>query len=98
MLHIPMDSHRWNLYCNDEVEVCIDEIPMAAAGANQAVCETTAQLAATSPTIGTGVWTLTSGSGLTFNPNDPTTGVANLQAGASYTFTWTVTNGTCSAK
>ncbi|MGB0930166.1 MAG: hypothetical protein ACPGVB_05290, partial [Chitinophagales bacterium] len=81
----------------DEVQVCIDEQPTpVAAGADQEICATTTQLAATTPTTGTGVWTLTSGSGLTFNPNDPTTGVANLQAGQSYTFTWTVTNGVCS--
>ncbi|MGB0932589.1 MAG: hypothetical protein ACPGVB_17525, partial [Chitinophagales bacterium] len=66
---------------SDEVEVCTDEQPIAVAGADQSICATTTQLAATPATVGTGVWTLTSGSGLTFNPNDPTTGVANLQAG-----------------
>ncbi|MDB5273727.1 MAG: hypothetical protein JWO58_2094, partial [Chitinophagaceae bacterium] len=70
----------------------------ANAGTAQNVCNsTTATLAATNPSPGTGAWTTTSGTGVATTPSSNTSGVTGLTVGASTTFKWTVTNGTCSA-
>jgi hypothetical protein len=49
------------------------------------------------PSIGTGVWTLQSGTANITTPNSPTTTVTGVPAGTSAVVKWTVTNGTCSA-
>src|SRR4029453_5088434 len=46
--------------------------------------------------IGTGTWTLVSGSGVITTPNSPTSPVTGLGTGAN-TFRWTITNGVCTA-
>lgn len=51
------------------------------------------QLRADPPTAGTGIWTLTGGSGLIADEHDPNTLVSELGLGEENTFTWTVTNG-----
>lgn len=66
----------------------------AFAGADQSTCNTTFTLAANTPAVGTGVWTITAGSGVVTNPNSPTSTVTGLGLGIN-TFTWTVTNGSC---
>jgi hypothetical protein len=54
-------------------------------------------MAATAPTIGTGIWTKIAGGAATITtPSSPTTTITGLSAG-TYTFRWTVTNGACSA-
>ncbi len=66
------------------------------AGTAQTLCNvTTANLNATT-TVGTGVWTTSSGATIT-TPSSPTSSVSNLTVGATHTFTWTVTNGACAA-
>ncbi len=68
------------------------------AGTAQDICNvTTATLAATAPSVGTGAWTTTAGTGVVTTPGSATSGVTNLTVGASSTFQWTVTNGACTA-
>ena len=97
-------TFRWTVYSSfgicsdyDEVDVCVDEMPTAEAGENQEVCETTAYLSAQDAAPYTGQWSLTQGSGVLYNEDDPNTVVLNVLPGQVYEFTWTVTNGECSA-
>jgi len=62
----------------------------ANAGANQSVCATTATLAGNTATVGSGVWTLISGSGTITTPTSPTSGITGLGTGANV-FQWTIT-------
>ena len=81
----------------DDVTITVYDLPSSAdAGPDQAACNTTtATLAATAPTSGTGVWTTVAGTGVATTPADPNSGVTGLTAGASSTFRWTVSNGAC---
>ncbi len=64
---------------------------IANAGPNQIVCGTTATMAGNVATVGTGLWTLVSGSGTITTPSSPTTTITGLGAGANV-FQWTITN------
>ncbi|MCC6459581.1 MAG: proprotein convertase P-domain-containing protein [Saprospiraceae bacterium] len=81
----------------DCIPVTVYAVPVAQAGADAAVCDSTFTLAAT-PSLGssTGAWTTLSGPGTAIftNPSAPATGVTINQAGA-YQFVWTETNGIC---
>jgi gliding motility-associated-like protein len=66
----------------------------ANAGPDQEVCAITATLSANNPSVGTGIWTVVSGSGAINSPNSYITGVTNLSVGDNI-FKWTVTNGIC---
>lgn len=61
------------------------------AGTDQTICGTSATLAGNTPTAGTGLWTLISGSGTITTPSSPTSGITGLGAGASV-FEWTISN------
>ena len=64
------------------------------AGTNQTVCSTSATLAGNTPTTGTGLWTLVSGTGTITTPSSPTSGVTGLGAGPNV-FQWTISNAPC---
>jgi gliding motility-associated-like protein len=67
----------------------------ASAGANQDLCAaTTANLVASNPSAGTGMWSLVSGSGTIASDTSASTGVNGLATGQNI-FMWTVTNGVC---
>lgn len=68
----------------------------ANAGTNQNVCTTTATLAGNTAIVGTGLWTLVSGSGTITTPTSPTSGVTGLGVGANV-FRWTISNSPCAA-
>ncbi|MFL5730571.1 MAG: gliding motility-associated C-terminal domain-containing protein [Cytophagaceae bacterium] len=68
----------------------------ASAGGDQSLCTSTATLSGNSPAVGTGTWTLVSGSGNITVPSLPNSGLTALGIGAN-TFRWTITNGACSA-
>ncbi len=86
----------------DEVDITFNLNPMvAAAGADQTgagTCGTTSTtLAANTPTVGTGAWTIVAGVGGTIvTPASPTS-VFNGVAGNTYTLRWTITNAPCPA-
>ena len=70
----------------------------ANAGTDQtlAACATTATLAANTPTIGTGSWSVVSGTATITTPSSPTSGITGLIVGSTATLRWTITNGSCS--
>ena len=79
----------------DEISINVDENPTAAfAGNDQTICATTATLAGNTATIGTGIWTLISGSGIINSPTSTTSSLSNLGTGANV-FAWTISSGTC---
>ncbi len=63
------------------------------AGPNQTVCANTI-MGANTPIVGTGLWSLVTGTGTITTPTDPLTSVTGLGTGAN-TFKWKITNGTC---
>ncbi|MCB9232486.1 MAG: T9SS type A sorting domain-containing protein [Bacteroidia bacterium] len=88
-------------YCRDVVSEC-DSITVhsivnedADAGPNQYLQDTCATtLNATAPAVGTGTWTLRSGSGNILDPHDPNTIVTDLESGNNK-FEWRIDNGIC---
>lgn len=68
----------------------------AIAGIDQVVCGSTATLLATSPTLGTGSWTVLSGAASVLNPGQAVSQVVGLAPGFN-NFLWIVTNGSCTA-
>lgn len=94
---------RWtisNSPCSDstaDVTITIDQPPTTAnAGPDQSVCGSSATLAANTPSVGTGTWTVVSGTGTFANSHSPTTIVTGMTPGANV-FRWTITNGACAA-
>jgi hypothetical protein len=63
------------------------------AGTSQTVCAQ-ATMAADAPIVGTGLWSIVSGSGTITTPTSPNTTVTALGTGAN-TLKWKLTNGTC---
>lgn len=79
------------------IQITVNRIPVANAGAGGEVCGPAFQLNAT-PDIGSGVWSMVSGTGsASFSPsiNDPHAVVTVTQYGLKR-FTWTESNGGCS--
>ena len=58
-------------------------------------CATTATLAGNTPSSGTGIWTVVTGSATVTSPNSPTSGVTGLAIEATATLRWTISNGVC---
>lgn len=70
------------------------------AGANQSPCNATSlNLPGNAPTVGTGLWTVVSGTSSWFNTPDATNYNALFGGppGHSYVLKWTITNGTCTS-
>jgi gliding motility-associated-like protein len=86
----------------DDVNIKFNQAPTVAnAGPDQtgaAMCGvTTATLAANTPVIGTGAWTITAGIGGTITtPTSPTSTFTGT-AGMAYTLRWTISNAPCTA-
>jgi len=81
---------------SDELTITNNSPTHAIAGADQIVCGNTTNLQANIPTIGTGQWSLISGS-VVFNDNTfNNTSVTDLNAGTN-TLRWTITNQECSS-
>ncbi len=76
------------------VNILRDIVPASNAGNTQTVCAATATLAATNPTIGSGVWSVNTGTGNVTTITDPSSQVTGLSIGNN-SFVWTVTNGVC---
>jgi gliding motility-associated-like protein len=64
------------------------------AGPNQSLCSSSATLAGNMPTVGTGAWTLVSGTGTITTPSSPTSTVTGLGVGPNV-FMWTISNAPC---
>ncbi|HRH61774.1 MAG TPA: GEVED domain-containing protein [Bacteroidia bacterium] len=84
---------------SDDVQIAFPKNPTTAnAGTSQTLCGTTATtLAANTPTAGSGLWTIFSGTGGTLtNPSSPTSGFSGV-AGNTYVLFWTISNSPCTA-
>jgi len=69
---------------------------IANAGISQSICGTSTTLAATTPTNGTGAWSLVSGGGILVSPFTTTSITAlNIPLQSSSVFKWTVSNPQC---
>lgn len=69
---------------------------IANAGPSQSLCmQTTATLTGNAPSVGTGSWSVVSGSATIVSPTSPTTNITSLGLGVSV-FKWTLSNGFCS--
>jgi gliding motility-associated-like protein len=80
---------------SDEVTITVDENPTTAlAGDDQSICSTSSTLAANTPIVGAGTWSLISGSGSISNLNDPNSAITGLSTGNNI-FQWTISNGIC---
>ncbi len=71
----------------------------AGSGPDQSICiptqPNTVTMAGNVPTYpASGTWTLVSGTGTIADPNDPNSGITDLDVGVSV-FTWTISNGPC---
>ena len=84
-------------FSSDTVVITIDEMPIADAGDDQGLCdESSTTLAATSPGIGSGMWSIDFGVADITDPTSPTSTVTGLAPGYSFvSLLWTVTNGAC---
>ncbi|SEW47078.1 hypothetical protein SAMN05428988_6599, partial [Chitinophaga sp. YR573] len=80
----------------DDVVLTNYDIPTTSvAGPAQTHCnDSLFTMAANTPTVGTGVWTIVSGTATITTPASPTTTVFVL-AGNTATLQWTISNGTC---
>ncbi len=80
------------------VAATVNQTPVSVAGSGGDVCGLSFNLSATAPTIGTGIWTQTSGPGTSvFSPNANTpNAIVTVSVYGTYTFTWTVVNNDCS--
>ena len=95
---------RWTIVngtCSsyDEVTLINDEQSVAAAGADQTLCNTATFTMAAVPTVGTGAWTFvgTHGTAAITAPTSATTTITTMPFNTNITLRWTETNGTCSS-
>jgi len=75
------------------ISVNVAPVPVTAnAGSDASLCGATSYvLQGNSPGTGTGLWTVISGSGITFTDNtSPTSTITGLQAGSSYRLQWAI--------
>jgi len=76
----------------DDVKITVIDNPtIATVGSDQTICVKTTNLTANTPIIGTGSWSIVSGSGTIASPTTPTTTVSNLGDGVNQ-FVWTISN------
>ena len=81
----------------DNITIQNNELPSAAvAGPDQTLCDSSSfTMAATAPVIGTGSWTIVSGSATITTSWSPTSTVTGVAPDASVTLRWTVSNNGC---
>lgn len=94
------NTFTWTIQGNgcsatDEIIVSANAFSVTA-GSDDIACGTSYNLAASDPLTGSGVWTVTSGTGRFANASNFETTVYDLENGAN-TFTWTVNRNGCEA-
>lgn len=70
---------------------------IADAGADQIICNGTTQLQGNPASVGSGLWTLGSGSAIFNNSAQYNTNVTGISSGQTVALNWTITNGVCPA-
>lgn len=82
---------------NSTVTISRDQDPTTAVvGPDLQICSDTAQLSANSPSIGSGTWTVLSGTGTFTNASSPNTMVTGVSLGLNK-YVWSISNGVCSS-
>lgn len=91
---------RWRItsgcgFLDDTVRVTFNDLPTVPdAGQDRTVCGPTA-LEGNTPVTGTGLWTITGGTGgVLADPSNPSSAFSG-NGGTTYTLEWTITSGTC---
>nr|WP_321453392.1 PKD domain-containing protein [uncultured Carboxylicivirga sp.] len=79
----------------DDLVLTNDEPTQATVGSSQVLCAYQTQLTGNAPSVGTGYWSVVSGSGIFADPSDPETMVTNLGEGDNL-FRWTIMHNSCS--
>lgn len=80
---------------SDTIQITrVPQADIAAAGADQQICDTQTTLDANLPTVGTGSWSVVSGAGTFTDPADPQTTVTGLASGTNV-FRWTISDAVC---
>ncbi len=92
---------RWlivNNGCNnaDTVRITSNKPTTSYTGEDKSVCVDSIFLPGNTPTNGTGIWTMLSGSGVIADEYEPTSKVTNLAAGQNR-FRWTITYNNCAS-
>ncbi len=94
------NSFTWSVSkngCSASNSVVITNgLPYALGGGDKTTCSDSVILSASKPSLGTGAWSLTGGSGNIITPSAYNSHVRNLGHGQN-TLRWTVTNGQCKA-
>ena len=81
----------------DDVIITANESPtISDAGSNSTICSGSTSLAANMPAVGSGLWSVISGTGNFTSNSDPATAVNGLSTGDNV-FRWTISNGVCIA-
>lgn len=76
----------------------MDQLPtVSSAGPDQVICSNTTQLQGNNPTVGTGAWSLSSGSAIFNNAAQYNTNLTGMANGQTTVVQWTISNGVCPA-
>ncbi|MCK4993176.1 MAG: hypothetical protein KAS29_21910, partial [Bacteroidales bacterium] len=80
---------------NSDTVLIVNNLPsIPSAGPDQDLCAAEAFMAANAPQVGTGNWSIVSGSATFTDANDPYTKITNMGNGINR-LSWTTTNGSC---
>jgi hypothetical protein len=83
---------------SDDVVINFSTAPTTSnAGPDQSSCSLTYTLAANTPIVGTGAWSIIAGAGGSFALNTNPTTVFTGTSNTNYTLRWTITNGACTS-
>jgi gliding motility-associated-like protein len=100
-LGVGANVFRWTIndapcaVSSDDVTINVNDVPTVAnAGPDQTLCANNTALAGNLPTVGTGTWTLVSGTGTIANPSNPNSLLNGFGVGTNI-FRWTVSNPPC---
>lgn len=101
-LTVGLNRFVWTITANgltstDTVSILrLNQPVQVSAGQDQTVCTASALLSGNDPNIGTGTWSVVSGTGDFANPTVANTTVSGLSPGQNV-FRWTISNGNCNA-
>jgi PKD repeat protein len=85
-------------YCSTTQTINVFRSPTTAnAGSGQTICTSSTNISANTPTYGTGMWSVVSGSATITAPGSAATTVTGIPAGTSVTLRWSITSGPCTA-
>ncbi|MBL7924458.1 MAG: tandem-95 repeat protein [Bacteroidia bacterium] len=82
---------------SDTVQITVDSLLVANAGSDQQLCSGSAiSLTANTPPTGNGTWTALNG-GTPANPSSSNTAIGGISNAGTYSFVWTISNGSCTS-